>query len=153
MQFIQEHGSWDERVKPDLVRLLNHYKSQGYSTFGIFGMCWGGKMAARAVCELGGTVGAAVLIHPSMLTEEDAMEALAPLAFLPSHDESDKEMKNLCQIVRERLGENNVEYYRFGHMQHGFCGARGDWTVDEQRAQVEQAIKITHSFFEKHLGR
>lgn len=86
-KFVATWGTW-ERAKQDMTRLIEHYKAQGITKFATLGFCWGGKMSIRAACELEDIQGAA-LIHPSMLTNEDAEQAQAPILFLPTKDDAD----------------------------------------------------------------
>lgn len=148
MKFVETHGSWDKTVKPDIIAIMDHYKKQGVTSFGIFGFCYGGKMSILAVGDMSGIKGAA-LIHPSLMEIKDAENAKAPMLFIPSKDDLD--MIPMFEIAKKNLGEDKVEHYRFDDVHHGFAGARGDWNDEVQKKRVNEAISLVHAFFKKHL--
>lgn len=152
IRFIFTRGSFDKVVKPDINKLVEHYKAQGFEKFGMFGLCWGGKMGMLAAGQLHESIGAAVLIHPSILKTADAEAAKVPVMLLPTKDENDQEMLGYYNIIKNNLGEEKAAHHRFSDMHHGFCGARGDWTKEEQRQKVDEAIQLTYAFFERHLS-
>jgi len=148
MNFVSTTGSWDNVVKKDLLNIIEHYKKEGATSFGIYGFCWGGKMSIKGVSEVD-DIKAAALLHPAFIESTDAEAAKGPVLFLPSKDEAD--MIPLYEIVKQRLGEENTEHHRFDDMHHGFAAARGDWKDELQRKRAEEAISLVHVFFKKHL--
>lgn len=72
----------------DLQNVIDHYKKEGATAFGIFGFCLGGKRSIQAVAELD-DIKAAALIHPALLEISDAEAVKSPVLFLPSKDEPD----------------------------------------------------------------
>lgn len=94
MDWIEKAGNWTT-VKPDLERVISHYKEKGATSFGIFGFCWGGKMAMKAGAEIGEIKGAGI-VHGSFIDESDAENIQCPVIFLPSKNEAD-------QVIAVRL--------------------------------------------------
>lgn len=88
MEFVSTTGSWENVVKDDLKNVIDHYKKEGVTTFGIFGFCWGGKRSIQAVAEVD-DIKAAALLHPAFLETSDAEAVKGPVLFLPSKDEAD----------------------------------------------------------------
>ncbi|KAK9753440.1 hypothetical protein K7432_017962, partial [Basidiobolus ranarum] len=86
MEWIGTEGSWD-KVKVDLEKVKERLTSDGSASFGIVGFCWGAKMAVLATRD--GSFAAASLIHPSLLADEDAEHAQAPILLIPTKDEPD----------------------------------------------------------------
>ncbi|ODM99109.1 putative AIM2 family protein C30D10.14 [Orchesella cincta] len=148
-KFVATKGSW-EIAKRDMLNVIEHYKKEGVTNFGVFGFCWGGKMSIRASCEID-DVNASVLIHPSMVDNADAEGAKCPVLFIPTKDEPD--MIPLYEIVKKNLGEDKTAHHRLDDVFHGFAGARGDWTDELQNQRVNETISLTHSFFKKHLSK
>jgi len=148
MNFVSTTGSWDNVVKKDLLNVIEHYKKEGATSFGIFGFCWGGKMTIKAVSELE-EVKAAALLHPAFLENSDAEAAKRPVLLLPSKDEPD--LTPLYEILKKRLGDENAGHHRFEDMFHGFAAARGDWKEESQRKRADEAILLVHDFMKKHV--
>jgi len=88
MELINTRVPW-EIVMKDLKRLIKHYKSQGVEQFGIFGFCLGGRISTDASIHLSDSIKAGVLIHPSMVTTEDADLVKFPLFIIPAKDDFD----------------------------------------------------------------
>lgn len=82
-------GDWDSVVKPDLINVLDHYEKQGVTEFAIFGFCWGGKVATLASIELSDKFKASGLIHPSSVTNDEAVDVKIPMYLMPSGSEAD----------------------------------------------------------------
>lgn len=88
MEFVSTTGSWENVVKKDLFTVIEHYKKEGATSFGIFGFCWGGKVSIKAIAELD-DIKSAALLHPSFLENADAEAVKGPVLFLPTKDEAD----------------------------------------------------------------
>ena len=88
MEFVSTKGSWENVVKRDLLNVIEHYRKEGVTSFGVFGFCWGGKMSIQAVSEVD-DIKASALLHPAFLQNSDAETVKHPVIFLPSKDEPD----------------------------------------------------------------
>ena len=92
---IMKAGSWLKVVKPRLSETVKFLKSQGVSSMGVQGFCWGSKMSMNVVGDNDfPEVKGAALFHPSMLENSDAEKSLKPCAVFPSKDEPDLRFVN-----------------------------------------------------------
>ncbi|KAG2727385.1 hypothetical protein I3760_01G155100 [Carya illinoinensis] len=73
---IQIDGKGYEDAKPIIAAL----KSKGASAIGAAGFCWGGKVAVKLASST--DIKAAVLLHPSRVTEDDINDVKVPIAIL-----------------------------------------------------------------------
>jgi len=136
-------------VKTDVINVINHYKTnENISEFGIFGFCWGGKISTRAAIEVP-DIKAAVLIHPSSVTNEEAEEVNAPIYLLPSRGEGN--MLPFYMVLQEKYG-SNCGHRRYDDMNHGFAGARGNFSDPLNILRVTEVIDITGNFFDRNLN-
>jgi dienelactone hydrolase len=112
--FINRSGSWEKMVKPDVLKVVSHYKNRtllesnsSMQRFGIMGFCWGGKMAALAISdpETTSSIHAAALIHPSLLISTDARKVKGHMIVLPSKHEPN--------LVRQPFRKNLFSFYDF----------------------------------------
>jgi len=87
LNWIGKVGNW-ELIKVDILAVIEHYKKQGVASFGIFGFCWGAKMAIQAGAEIPEIKGVG-LVHPSFMAQEDFEKVQSPVLILPSKDEAD----------------------------------------------------------------
>jgi dienelactone hydrolase len=146
MKFVQTKGNWNI-AKIDLEKVLEYYKKDGCTSFGIFGFCWGGKIACMASAEVA-DIKAAGLIHPSMINLEDADNVNCPMILLPTKDEPD--MMPFYEKLQQRLG-GSCKHVRFDDMFHGFAGARGNLEDELNRKRVDEAISLIHEFCSQHV--
>ncbi|KAJ2895347.1 hypothetical protein GGI21_004745 [Coemansia aciculifera] len=144
--FIQNAGSWDAS-KPAFIEGLKCLRNSGATSVGLIGFCWGAMLVVRALGELEGFVGGA-MIHPSMITSEDLTKVGAPLMALLSKDE-DKEMfkKGFEGLKAEKSFGAQCHLESFEDMTHGFCAARGDWADPVVSKRASDAIKLQVAFF------
>lgn len=57
--------------------------------FAIYGMCWGGAIASFSAMELYHDFKASALVHPSLITNDQAYYVRTPMYLMPSRDEPD----------------------------------------------------------------
>ncbi|KAL7933169.1 Alpha/Beta hydrolase protein [Trichoderma chlorosporum] len=120
------------------------------SSWGLFGLCWGGKLTVLACGEGNEGVGrrfkASGTAHPGMLDEADAKAQTAPHILLASKDEpADK-----VALYKEIMGDQ-VETTTYETMHHGWMGARSDLKNEENIKEYERGYKQAADFFAKHL--
>jgi len=152
MKWVATKGSWDDVIKKDLLNVVEHYKKQGATSFGIYGFCWGGKMAMKAVSDMDKlvVVKAAAAVHPWNLETSDAEAVKRPCLLLPSKDEDD--LTPMYDILKKKLGDDKTGHRRFDDMFHGFAAARGDWKEELQRKRADEAIQLVCDFMKKHVA-
>lgn len=69
--------------------VINAFQTRDNITeVGIFGMCWGGKVATLAATYVDG-IKAAGLVHPSSVNNSEADGVRVPMYLLPTKDEPD----------------------------------------------------------------
>ena len=149
-------------VKADIQQAIDILRTsfQCHSV-GMMGICWGGKMAARA--NMDRLVDATALVHPSFLDLHEADGMMVPCCFVTSHDEESlmaadpRGGASFKQTVEERLseGRQSLLWEHFPTLRHGFMGSSGivktDYADDAVRAQVEAALAVVVSFFQREL--
>jgi dienelactone hydrolase len=76
-------------------------KSSGVKKVGVYGFCWGGKVA---VCSGGeGTPFDAIsIVHPAMLSVDDAQKLTVPFAIYISNDEPIDEFNRIVETISQR---------------------------------------------------
>jgi dienelactone hydrolase len=139
-------GSWD-KTRSTIVMVIDYLKQHyNVESFGIFGLCWGGKIAVYSSQDKSLGFKGAALIHPSRTEDDDAKTVKIPLLVMPSKNEPDLTnfVNNLPDGVKERS-----EHYRFDDMQHGFCGARGDMNDRNMVKRIYEANMHVQNFFKK----
>ncbi|KAL7814381.1 Alpha/Beta hydrolase protein [Trichoderma gracile] len=118
--------------------------------WGLFGLCWGGKLAVLACGEgnegVGRRFSASGTAHPGLLDEADAKVQTAPHILLASKDEpADK-----VALYKEIMGDR-VEVTTYPNMHHGWMGARSDLKNEDNVKEFERGYKQAADFFAKHL--
>ncbi len=137
----------NKHVDDDVAAVLEYLERvKSCSMFGTVGFCWGGKMSVLQ----GGKSGKFKVVasaHPSFLTVDDAKALTSPVLLLPSKDEPD--LSDFMAAAKVGFPTSNLVL--FPDMHHGWCTARGDWTVEEQRIKAWEAIQLFIQFFNDHL--
>jgi len=146
--WLQNNASWDGVVKYDINTVINAFATRDNITeVGIFGMCWGGKISTLAATEID-EIKVAGLVHPSSVNNSEADGVRAPMYLLPSRSEPD--MLPFYGVLQRKFG-SNCGHRRFDDMNHGFAGARGDFSDPLNRQRVEEVIDILGVFFNRNL--
>ncbi|KAJ3073673.1 hypothetical protein HDU98_000946 [Podochytrium sp. JEL0797] len=158
MKYIQEYGDYDRIVKADLVRSCAWLKeTHGVTSIGAVGLCWGGLMTTRMGDDAGSPgfedVKAVATAHPSLLQVEFAEKLQVPLCMLPSKDEDPKLMDDIWAAVQKNPKAAGKSFHqRFDDMHHGWCCARGDYTIEAQKNRATEALNIFARFFKETLN-
>ncbi|KAF3073646.1 hypothetical protein CFAM422_004398 [Trichoderma lentiforme] len=118
--------------------------------WGLFGLCWGGKLAVLACGEgnegVGRRFSASGTAHPGLMDENDAKAQTAPHLLLASKDEpADK-----VALYKEIMGDK-IESTTYETMHHGWMGARADLKNEANVKEYERGYKQAADFFAKHL--
>lgn len=146
--WLQRVGDWDTIIKPDLINLVEHYRSEGVEEFAIFGMCWGGQIGALSAIQLSDYFSASAIVHPSFVTNDQAALVRIPMYLIPSRDEPD--MIPFFQVLRINFSDNSG-HRRFDDMFHGFAAARGNFSDPLNQMHVNEVIRTLGVFFERIL--
>ena len=81
--------SWEESVRDDLRLVLDEYKAAGITKFGIFGFCFGGRIAAMATNEYYDDIRIAAHFHPASVNVSEAYGIQSPTILLPGASDPD----------------------------------------------------------------
>ncbi|KAL1882750.1 hypothetical protein VTK73DRAFT_875 [Phialemonium thermophilum] len=119
---------------------------------GIFGLCFGGKIAVLATGE--GNVGpgrkfnVSGAAHPGRLDAKDAEVLTVPHICLASKDEPADVVAHIKEILSKPGKVGHVETY---DTFHGWMGARADLNVEAQRNEYARGYDQVAEFFNKYL--
>ncbi|KPM44950.1 hypothetical protein AK830_g1661 [Neonectria ditissima] len=120
---------------------------------GIFGLCWGGKVAILACGQgnegQGRKLKASGTAHPGGLDPEDARKTNVPHLLLASPGESADKVAE-CKKILSSPGYTG-EAITYHTMFHGFMGARANLEDEANRNEYERGYKQVAEFFLKHL--
>ncbi|KAI9338789.1 Alpha/Beta hydrolase protein [Obelidium mucronatum] len=153
-------GKWDYDtvVRHDLVRVAKWLKeTHGVDSVVVVGLCWGGKVVFRLGGDVGHVEGLEAVkgiatAHPSLLEVSFAEKLEVPVALLPSKDEDAKLMDDIFEAVQKNAKASKLSIHqRFDDMHHGWVGARGDYSNEENNRRATEALNIFASFFRKVL--
>ena len=72
-------------LQPELTRLAEWVKTEGAPTVGVYGLCWGGKIAVMAGAT--DVFTSVAQVHPARLVVEDFEALTVPIATYISQDE------------------------------------------------------------------
>ncbi|KAJ2919319.1 hypothetical protein MD484_g1097, partial [Candolleomyces efflorescens] len=119
-----------------LTKFGSHLKSEGAKNVGVYGFCWGGKVVVSAAGE-NTPFSAASIIHPAMLSVEDAKKLTIPLAIYVSNDEPEDEYNKILDVIGKKsfASLNDHKYYK--NMFHGWAAARGDLNNEDNKREYE----------------
>jgi len=148
-EWLQRVADWDTVVKPDLINIVQHYKSNGVEEFAIYGMCWGGGIAKLASIELSDDFKASGLVHPSAVSNDEAEQIKVPMFLMPASNDAD--MSGVYEILYQKFGFNSG-HRRFDDMTHGFSGAGGNFSDPLIQERVNEVITKLGTFFDQNLN-
>ncbi|KAI1385400.1 alpha/beta-hydrolase [Hypoxylon trugodes] len=121
--------------------------------WGVFGLCWGGKIGVIAcgegnegpgrIFKVGGTA------HPGRLAAEDAEALTAPFICLASPKEPADIVAQYKEILSRPGKTGVVETYET--MFHGWMGARANLKDENNRTEYERGYNQVAEFFAKYL--
>ncbi|KAK1398985.1 Endo-1,31,4-beta-D-glucanase [Heracleum sosnowskyi] len=117
-----------EDAKPVIAAL----KSQGITTFGAAGFCWGAKVVVELTKSA--YIQAAVLLHPSLTTLDDMKEVKVPMAILGAEVDKNSPpelMRQFGEILKSAKVKSLVKI---------FPGVAHGWSV-RYKAEDEFSVK------------
>ncbi|KAF9162539.1 hypothetical protein DFQ26_003463 [Actinomortierella ambigua] len=124
-------------------------RKDGVKTFAVMGQCWGVLMSSKVASEANSPFCAWGGAHPSFVNGEAVKDAKIPAIFLPSKDESEKDMADAIDVLNSKHMAIKSVQHRFNNMHHGWTGGRGDWSDPEQKKEGELAIDLLADYFGK----
>lgn len=93
-EWLERVGGWEHVVRPDLINIISHYESEGIEEFAMFGMCFGGKVSTLAAIHFGDKFVATGLLHPSLVSNEEAVHVTMPMYLMPAAGDLD-----ICHVL------------------------------------------------------
>jgi dienelactone hydrolase len=111
------------KVEAILIKTIAFLKQDGAKKFGVYGFCWGAKMA----CLSTQLVGPAGIVHPAFLQLSDAEKVVAPICLLDSKDEDKAAMEEFIAVLKKKPFGDKVRHKRYDDMFHGFCAGRANY--------------------------
>ncbi|XP_030465813.1 endo-1,3;1,4-beta-D-glucanase-like isoform X2 [Syzygium oleosum] len=130
-EWLKDHGT--DKGYEDAKRIVEAVKGKGASAIGAAGFCWGGKVVVELAKT--GAIGAAVLLHPSLVSVDDIEGVKAPIAILGAeidHRSPPELLKQFEEILAAK-SEVDARVKIFPKVSHG-------WTVRYDVAD-EEAVK------------
>ncbi|KAK9470652.1 Alpha/Beta hydrolase protein [Dipodascopsis tothii] len=133
------------RYVDDVKALVKYLTTEkGIESVGVYGFCWGAKLAMSSAP--GTAIGGVAIVHPSAITVEDTVGIEAtPMLIIATKGEDDAVYSAVAAAF------SDCKYVRFDDMHHGFCAARGDWSVEAQRTRAQEAMTMMSAFFSRVL--
>ncbi|KAH6658400.1 dienelactone hydrolase family protein [Truncatella angustata] len=130
------------------------WSSVGEEGWGVFGLCWGGKLGilvSGAGNEgRGRKFAASGTAHPSRLDVQDAEALSVPYLCLASPGEPAEIVAQYKEVLSKPGKVGVVETY--DSMFHGWMGARAKLDDEKNRAEYERGYNQTAEFFRQHLS-
>jgi len=136
--------SWNESVRADMALVLQEYKRQGVSDFGVFGFCFGGKIVAHALDTYSDDIKLGAQFHPAGADIYDATRIKRPVVLLPGAN--DPSMTDYCYIINVLLGQGSCEYHHFTDVNHGYAGGSANWSNATILSRAVEAVGMFEQF-------
>jgi len=129
-----------------LIKLTQALKSDGYKHVGAYGYCWGAK-----ICISSGTAGtpldAVAMVHPAMLSADDANKLTIPLAMYITKDEPIAEYNKINDIIAKKPFASKNDSKNYENMFHGFAAARANLENEDNKKEFEDVYKKLVTYF------
>ncbi|KAK1354615.1 endo-1,31,4-beta-D-glucanase-like [Heracleum sosnowskyi] len=127
----------------DAKAIINALKSDGISNIGAAGFCWGAKVVVQLASS--DCIQAAVMLHPSFITQDDMKEVKVPIAILGA------EIDKYCPPeVLKQFGETLSAKPEVISFVKKFPGTVHGWTV-RYNDNDENAVKSAEESHEDML--
>jgi len=134
-------------VEPILLKTIALLRQDGAKKFGLYGFCWGGKMAVKSTQY----VGAAAMIHPAFVEVSDADGVVAPLCVIDSKDEDKDTIDKFVEELKKKPFGDKIVRKRYDNMFHGFCAGRANYGDEENAKEANKAYTDVADFFKANL--
>ncbi|KAI9734882.1 MAG: hypothetical protein M1834_001962 [Cirrosporium novae-zelandiae] len=134
-KFISEKAGIPQNIDM-LLKVTTEAKEKwsNVEAWGVFGLCWGGKVVAL-VSGSGTLFKVSGQAHPARLAKEDAEQMTIPHICLFSHDEPADLVKEYSDVLSAK---DINEFETYSTMHHGWMGARADLKNEENAKEYER---------------
>ncbi|TRM60163.1 hypothetical protein BD626DRAFT_505685 [Schizophyllum amplum] len=130
----------------NLTQFAKKLKEDGKTKVFAYGFCWGGKVVISAGGE-GTPLDAVSIVHPAMLSAEDASKLTIPLGIYPSNDEPKEEYEKILDVLSKKPFAAKVDGKYYPNMFHGWAAARGNLKNEENKKEYEDVYNRLAKFF------
>ncbi|KAK7058344.1 hypothetical protein VNI00_001975 [Paramarasmius palmivorus] len=110
----------------------------------------GGKVTVSAGGE-NTPFDAVSIVHPAMLSAEDANKLTVPLGMYISGDEPVDEYNKIIDVLSKKPFASQCDYKNYTNMFHGWAAARGDLNNADNKREYEDVYKRLVEYFKKTL--
>ncbi|KAF2496655.1 hypothetical protein BU16DRAFT_525808 [Lophium mytilinum] len=150
-KFFAEVAGFEEGTKSILaIHKAAGEKYSSVTTWGAFGLCWGGKVTALASAE-GSLFKAAGTAHPGRLAIEEAEAITIPYICLFSKDEDTPLGQEYGKILMSSPKAKGSVFETYGTMHHGWMGARANLEDEENAKEYVRGYEQAAEFFKALL--
>jgi len=134
-----------------LTKFGETLKAADVKRVGVYGFCWGGKVTVSASSD-STPFDAASIVHPAMLSVDDAAKLKIPLAMYISKDEPVDEFNKINEVIATKpfAAKNDSKIY--ANMHHGWAAARADLNNAENKKEFEDVYTKLVTFFQNTLN-
>ncbi|KAI0344107.1 hypothetical protein BDW22DRAFT_1355401 [Trametopsis cervina] len=136
---------------PKLIKVGEALKADGADFVVAYGYCWGGKVVIKSGAEANTPFSAISIIHPAMLSADDAPDLRVPLGLYPSNDEPKDEAKKIVDILAKKPFAAKNDYVHFDSF-HGFAAARANLDDPDNKAKYEELYRTLIKFTQNVYG-
>ncbi|KAI6693190.1 hypothetical protein NL676_020900 [Syzygium grande] len=147
-EWLKDHGT--DKGYEDAKRIVEAVKGKGASAIGAAGFCWGGKVVVELAKT--GSIGAAVLLHPSLVSVDDIKGVKAPIAILGAEIDQrlPPELLKQFEEILATKSEVDARVKIFPKVSHGWT-VRYDVTDEEAVKCAEEAHSDMLEWFAKFV--
>ncbi|KAJ3556318.1 hypothetical protein NM688_g2094 [Phlebia brevispora] len=130
---------------PKLNAVGKAVKEDGAEFVVAYGYCWGGKVVIVAGTQPDTPFDAVSIVHPAMLSVDDAAKLNIPLGIFISNDEPKDEYEKIVQTMSKKPFASKNDYRHFDSF-HGFAAARANLDDPDNKAKYEELYRTLIKF-------
>ncbi|KAJ3113221.1 hypothetical protein HK098_007790, partial [Nowakowskiella sp. JEL0407] len=149
VNFLGDIGNFEKR-QVDLVAIANELRQDGAEKIGLYGLCWGGKVAILAGSGQNG-YDAVAQMHPARMNPEDALNLIIPVATFISEDEPVEVFNKFVEIANTKDFKEFNSFGQYRDMHHGFGGSRANLKDPRNAEAFNDVYSKVADFFKKAL--
>jgi dienelactone hydrolase len=137
---------------PKLIEVGKALKEEGAEFVAVYGFCWGGKIVIKAGGEPDSPFDAVSIVHPAMLSVEDAEKLNVPLGLFISKDEPEDEYHKIVEVISKKPFADKNSYKIFESF-HGFAAARANLDEPDNKDKYGHLYKKLTHFLKNASGQ
>ncbi|KAJ3155446.1 hypothetical protein HDU89_006409 [Geranomyces variabilis] len=140
-------GDFQKRI-PDLHALAAALRAGGARRVGVYGLCWGGKLAILAANAHVGDFDAIAQAHPTRFDADDYCAVKVPVASFPSEsDNHEAQAKLIAMVDQQREIKDLCSFHSYRNMHHGWAGARANLEDPDNLREFQDVYRRLADFF------